>query len=106
MVGGHAIVTFLADPQADDYSVWLCSSCWRCTEACPSGVDIHCLMMAARRRQPAPAWYQASFECVLATGQALEVSQADLNALRSDHGLEQVRLAPGRLAARLLRGDD
>jgi heterodisulfide reductase subunit C len=103
MVGGHAIVTFLADPESTDYSVWLCSSCWRCTEACPSGVDIHGLMMSERRREPPPAWYRASFEQVLATGLSLLISQEDLNAMRSDHGLEEAMLAPAGLARRLLR---
>jgi heterodisulfide reductase subunit C len=106
MVGGHAIVTFLADPEASDYSVWLCSSCWRCTEACPSGVDIHRLMMEERRREPAPVWYRESFERVLATGLALEVSQSSLDALRADRGLEDVRLAPQGVASRLLRPEE
>jgi ferredoxin len=103
MVGGHAIVTFLADPQAPEYSVWLCSSCWRCTEACPSGVDIHQLMMSERRRRPAPVWYRASFEHILASGLALEVRQDELDAMRSERDLETVRLAPGGLAGQLLR---
>jgi heterodisulfide reductase subunit C len=103
MVGGHAIVTFLADPESTDYSVWLCSSCWRCTEACPSGVDIHGLMMRERRHEPPPAWYRVSFEQVLATGLSLQISQEDLTAMRSDRGLEEVVLAPPGLVRRLLR---
>jgi heterodisulfide reductase subunit C len=105
MVGGHAIVTFLADPQAADYSVWLCSSCWRCTEACPSRVDIHGLMMAERRRQPAPPWYQVSFERILTTGLSLDNSQEELAAMRAGLDLEDVRLPPPGLASQLLQGN-
>lgn len=105
VVGGHAIVTFLANPQAADFSVWLCSSCWRCTEACPSGVDIHGLMMAERRRQPAPTWYRVSFERILASGLSLELRQDTLASMRSDLGLEDVHLAPPALAQQLLKGD-
>ena len=103
MVGGHAIVTFLADPEATDYSVWLCSSCWRCQEACPAGVNVYELMMQARRREPAPAGYRASFESVLACGLALEVAQDDLDPVRAAWGLEPVRLPPPDLVRSLLR---
>jgi len=105
MVGGHAIVTFLADPQATDYSVWLCSSCWRCSEACPSGVDIHELMMSERRRLPAPVWYRESYDRMHKTGFALDISRDDLKAVRAGRGLEDVRFPPPELASRLLHGD-
>lgn len=101
-VGGHAIVTFLANPRATDYSVWLCSSCWRCSESCPVGVDIHTLMMTERRRESAPTWYQAAYERILATGQALDMAQSDLSETRVEHGLEAVRLPPPELARELL----
>jgi heterodisulfide reductase subunit C len=104
MVGGHAIVTFLANPKAADFSVWLCSSCWRCTEACPSGVDIHGLMMAERRRQLAPTWYRLSFERILESGLSLDLTQDDVTSMRSDQDLEDVRLAPSGLAEQLLKG--
>lgn len=106
MVGGHAIVTFLANPEATDYSVWLCTSCWRCQEACPEGVDIYGLMMEQRRREPAPAGYQAAFESILACGLALEVPQGELDQLRAAWGLEPVRLPPSDLARTLLRADE
>ena len=101
-VGGHAIVTFLADPDATDYSVWLCTSCWRCQEICPEGVDIHRLMMEQRRREQAPAGYQASFESVLACGLALEVPQEELDQVRAAWELEPVRLPPPGLARTVL----
>lgn len=103
-VGGHAIVSFLADPDATDYSVWLCTSCWRCQEACPADVDIYGLMMEQRRREPAPAGYRAAFEHVLACGLALEVSQEELDRMRTAWGLEPVALPPRDLARILLRG--
>jgi heterodisulfide reductase subunit C len=105
-VGSHAIVTFLADPDATDYSVWLCTSCWRCQEICPEGVDIHRLMMEQRRREQAPAGYQAAFESVLACGLALEVPQEELDQARAAWGLEPVRLPPPGLARPLLRGNE
>lgn len=105
MVGGHAIVTFLTDPEASDYSVWLCSSCWRCSEACPSGVNIHELMMSERRRLPAPVWYRASYDRIEATGFALDIFQDDVGAVRADRGLEDVLFPPPGRASRLLRAD-
>ena len=101
-VGGHAIVTFLADPDATDYSVWLCTSCWRCQEVCPAGVNIHNLMMEQRRREQAPAGYQASFASVLACGLALEVPQEELDQVRAAWELEPVRLPPPGLARTVL----
>jgi heterodisulfide reductase subunit C len=105
MVGGHAIVTFLADPGAVDYSVWLCTSCWRCQEACPEGVDIYGLMMAQRRRESAPDGYRAAYENVLTCGLALEVPQEELDQVRAAWGLEPVRLPLPDLAWSLLRAD-
>jgi heterodisulfide reductase subunit C len=102
MVGGHAIVTFLADPEATDFSVWLCSSCWRCQEACPEGIDIHRLMMEARRREAPPVWYGTSFERILVTGLALGLTQEHLDRLRADRDLDAVTLPPSGLARRLL----
>jgi len=103
MVGGHAIVTFLADPEATNYSVWLCSSCWRCQEACPAGVNIYELMMEERRRQAAPGGYQDAFDSVLAGGLALEVVQEELDQNRAAWGLEPVELPSPDLARVLLR---
>ena len=105
-VGGHAIVTFLADPDATGYSVWLCTSCWRCQEACPAGVDIHGLMMEQRRREEGPAGYQTAFESVLACGLALEVPQEELDQVRTAWGLEPANLPPPGLARVLLRGGE
>ena len=103
MVGGHAIVTFLADPDAVDYSVWLCTSCWRCQEACPSGVNIYELMMEQRRREKAPAGYQTAFDHVLDCGLALAVSREELDQVRAAWGLELVELPSLGLARLLLR---
>ena len=106
MVGGHAIVTFLADPEATDYSVWLCTSCWRCHESCPAGVDIYGLMMEERRRQPPPAGYQAAFESILRCALALELTQDEIDQVRASWGLEPVKLASPALARTLLRHDE
>jgi len=94
-VGGHAIVSFLAEG-ADEpcsYDVWLCTSCWRCQEVCPGEVDIQGLMMEQRRREPAPEGYQRAFESVLACGYALCVGP-EVNELRAACGLEEVELVP------------
>ena len=79
MVGGHAIVTFLADPSATDYSVWLCTSCWRCHEACPVGVDIYGL---------------------------LRISQEELGEVRAAWELEQAELPLPGIARVLLDIDE
>ena len=106
MAGGHAIVTFLAAPDAVDYSVWLCSSCWRCQEACPGGVNIYELMMEQRRREQAPPGYRTGFECVVACGYALEISQEELDQVRAARGLEPVGLPSPDLARALFLGDE
>ena len=105
-VGGHAIVSFLADPGTVDYSVWLCTSCWRCHETCPAGVDIYGLIMEQRRREQAPAGYQTAFDHVLASGLALSLSQEELDQARAAWGLEPTRLPPPGLVHTLLRTDD
>jgi len=105
-VGGHAIVTFLADPNAADYSVWLCTSCWRCQEARPADVDIYELMMQERRREEAPAGYRAAFDSVLDCSLALEIPQEELDQMRADWGLERVRIARPDLVRSLLRGGE
>ncbi len=101
-VGGHAIVTFLADPDAADYSVWLCTICWRCHQVCPTGVDIYGLMMERRRHEAAPGGYQTAFERVLRSGLALPISQEELDQVRAAWGLEPVELPPADLVHILL----
>jgi len=100
--GGHAIVTFLADPDAADYSAWLCSSCWRCQEACPEGIDIYELMMEQRRHEQAPVGYRAAFDSVLTCGLALEVPQEELDHMRAMWGLEPAKLPPPDLVRALI----
>jgi len=105
-VGGRAIVSFLADPDADDHSIWLCTSCWRCHETCPTGVDIYGLIMEQRRREQAPAGYQTAFEHVLNCGLAMPVSQEELDQARAGWGLEPTELPPPDIARTLLRSGD
>jgi len=106
MVGRHAIVTFLADPDATDYSVWLCTSCWRCHEACPAGVNIYGLMMEQRRLEPAPGGYQDSFDLVLSSGLALRISQEELDQVRAAWELEPAELPPPGFVRVLLHIDE
>jgi len=91
-VGGHAIVTFLADPTAPEYSVWLCSSCWRCHESCPVAIDIYGLMMEQRRKEPPPPGYRDAHEAILAEGLAVPITQRELDEMRAFWNLEPAEL--------------
>jgi heterodisulfide reductase subunit C len=90
-MGAHSITSFLNGD--GDYSSWLCSSCWRCQEVCPDGVDIHAIMIERRRHEKAPAAHEAIFRNVLHTGYALPLGE-DINDLRIAHGLDPVNLVP------------
>jgi hypothetical protein len=63
-------------------------------------------MMAARRRERAPAWYLASFESIKASTLALRITQEGLDEIRADWGLEAVELAPPGRAEQLLQSAD
>jgi heterodisulfide reductase subunit C len=57
-MGAHSITSFLCGDE--DYSSWLCSSCWRCQEVCPEGVDIHAVMMEKRREEEPPTGHEVN----------------------------------------------
>lgn len=105
--GRKNIVSFLSGgvaPEACD--VWLCTSCWRCQDVCPEGVDIHALMMEQRRGEPAPEGYRQAFDNVLSCGYALDLGP-EINESRARWGLEPFELAsPERIAALLGRDKD
>ncbi len=90
-LGGHSITSFLCGET--DYSSWLCSSCWRCQEVCPQGVDIHRIMMLKRREQEPPAGHEANLVNVMRLGYALEMDEA-VNELRHVQGLASIELVP------------
>jgi heterodisulfide reductase subunit C len=100
-MGAHSITSFLCGEE--EYSSWLCSSCWRCQEVCPQGVDIHSIMMEKRREEEPPAGHESNLVNVLSFGYALPVDQS-INELRHFHGLETVEfLSQGQLKT-LLEG--
>ncbi|MGB3903601.1 MAG: hypothetical protein WBB22_01640, partial [Anaerolineae bacterium] len=84
------------------YSSWLCSSCWRCQEVCPQGVDIHAIMMEKRREEDPPAAHEANLRRVLESGYALPIGKG-INELRAIHGLDAVQLVPEKWVKILLR---
>jgi heterodisulfide reductase subunit C len=90
-MGAHSITSFLCGDE--DYSSWLCSSCWRCQELCPEAVDIHAIMMAKRREEGPPAGHEANFRNVLQRGYALPIGEG-IDELRIIHGLDAVKLIP------------
>jgi heterodisulfide reductase subunit C len=100
-LGGHSITSFLCGEE--EYSSWLCSSCWRCQEVCPQGVDIHSIMMEERREEEPPAGHELNLVNVLRFGYALPVDDS-VNDLRRFHGLDEAQLIPGEWVEILLRG--
>lgn len=102
-LGGHSITSFLGGKE--EYSSWLCSSCWRCQEVCPQRVDIHAIMMAKRREEEPPAGYEASLRKVLQSGYALPIDER-INEWRRVHGLDGVELIPVQWVETLLRGPE
>lgn len=102
-LGGHSITSFLCGD--DDYSAWLCSSCWLCQEACPADVDIHAIMMEKRREEKAPTGHRQNLVNVLRFGYALPIDDG-INELRGFHGLEAVDLIPRETVKILLEGGE
>jgi heterodisulfide reductase subunit C len=100
-LGAHSITSFLCGDE--NYSAWLCSSCWLCQEVCPSEVDIHAIMMEMRREGNPPAGHQTNLVNVLRFGYALPVENA-VNELRRFHGLEAVQLISKQAVETLLEG--
>lgn len=100
-LGAHSITSFLCGE--DDYSSWLCSSCWHCQEVCPQEVDIHSIMMAKRRQEQPPPAHEAILVNALRFGYALPVDET-VNELRRLHGLEAVEFVPGEWLEILLPG--
>ena len=102
-LGGHSITSFLCGE--DDYSAWLCSSCWLCQEVCPADVDIHAIMMEKRREEKAPIGHRQNLVNVLRFGYALPIDDG-INELRGFHGLEAVHLIPRKTVKILLEGGE
>ncbi len=100
-LGAHSITSFLCGEE--EYSSWLCSSCWRCQEVCPQGVDIHSIIMEKRRQEEPPAGHESNLVNVLAFGYALQVDDS-VNELRRFHGLDEVQLIPREWVKILLSG--
>jgi heterodisulfide reductase subunit C len=100
-LGAHSITSFLCGEE--EYSSWLCSSCWRCQEVCPQGVDIHSIMMEKRREEEPPAGHQSNLVNVLSFGYALPVDQT-INELRHFHGLDAVEFLSQAQLEVLLEG--
>jgi heterodisulfide reductase subunit C len=99
-LGAHSITSFLSGEE--NYSSWLCSSCWRCQEVCPEGVDIHSIMMLKRREEEAPEVHEANFRNVLGSGYALPISEK-INESRRLYDLDAVQLIPAEWVRVLLR---
>lgn len=102
-LGGHSITSFLCGD--DDYSAWLCSSCWLCQEICPEGVDIHAIMMEKRHEEEAPTGHRANLVNVLSFGYALPIDDS-INEWRRFHGLDAVDLIPAERLKVLLGGGE
>jgi heterodisulfide reductase subunit C len=100
-LGAHSITSFLCGEE--EYSSWLCSSCWRCQEVCPQGVDIHSIIMEKRRQEEPPAGHESNLVNVQTFGYALRVDDS-VNELRRFHGLDEVQLIPGEWVKILLSG--
>jgi heterodisulfide reductase subunit C len=100
-LGAHSITSFLGGEE--EYSSWLCSSCWRCQEVCPQGVDIHSIMMEKRRDEEPPPGHEAILVNALRFGYALPVDET-VNELRRLHGLEAVQLISKQAVETLLEG--
>ncbi len=98
-LGARSITSFLCGE--NDYSSWLCSSCWRCQEVCPQGVDIHTVMMKKRRDEEAPAGHRTNMANVRRSGYALMIDKK-VNEMRRIHGLEPVELVPAEWIEALL----
>ena len=94
-LGGHTITTFLSG--GETFSSWLCSCCWLCQEVCPKGVDIHELMIEARRSSQAPNRYDQAYSSVRSCGYAFSIDEEINNLRRSYDLVPLVLITPERL---------
>jgi heterodisulfide reductase subunit C len=102
-LGAHSITSFLSGE--DEYSSWLCSSCWRCQEACPEGVDIHTIMMLKRREEEPPLGHEANLVNVMDFGYAFPMDEG-ANQLRCFHGLHPVDSVSATVVELLLHQEE
>lgn len=99
-LGGRSIASFLNG--REQYSPWLCSSCWSCQEVCPESIDIHQLMLEKRREKEAPEGYRRSLRNILECGYSLPLNE-EINQNRRSYGLGPVELIPQGWIKSLLR---
>lgn len=101
MVGGRTLLSFLANTAPEAANPWLCNSCWRCQEVCPAAIDIHSLIMEARRGGAAPEGFYRAYQNVLVCGYALCLGP-EVDELRRTSGLELFEPVPPERVRHLL----
>ncbi len=73
--------------------IWLCSTCYNCTERCPQGVHLTTIMRALKnlavKKGLIPAGYQAQMEALKKFGKVYEIEDFD-NKKREKMGLPSI----------------
>ena len=59
--GASSFLARLMGESTPEAATWRCTSCWLCQAACPLNLDIHSLVIAARRESDAPPAYAGGY---------------------------------------------
>lgn len=86
----------------DKDGLWTCCNCWTCQDGCPQNIPLMQLKWDLQRCEVTPPALLASFNNIELCGYCLPVDEEDINAFRTDIGLDPITIAPDGIITLLL----